>query len=65
LNIFINKIDNPNYKKEPYTLKNTKGIISNFMYKWKMGTGEYGSYEQNIRPFFWPTLNKCNNKKKY
>ncbi|KAL6589879.1 hypothetical protein LY90DRAFT_663849 [Neocallimastix californiae] len=50
--------DNPNYKKEPYTLKNTKGIISNFMYKWKMGTGEYGSYEQNIRPFFWPTLNK-------
>ncbi|ORX83734.1 hypothetical protein BCR32DRAFT_277740 [Anaeromyces robustus] len=45
------------FKKESFTLE-TKGVISSFMYKWKMSTGEYGNYEQTFRPFFWPTLNK-------
>ncbi|KAG4098676.1 hypothetical protein H8356DRAFT_1670129 [Neocallimastix lanati (nom. inval.)] len=49
--------ENSKLKKEPFALK-PKGFISNFMYKWKMSTGEFGSYEQDIRPFFWPTLNK-------
>ncbi|ORX53788.1 hypothetical protein BCR36DRAFT_396471 [Piromyces finnis] len=43
-------------KKEPFSL--SKNPISDFMFKWKMSTGEYGGYEQTFRPFFWPTLNK-------
>ena len=46
------------FKKEPFAF-NPKGFISNFMYKWRMSTGEHGSYEQTFRPFFWPTLKKC------
>jgi len=49
--------DNKKFKKEPFSLK-SKGFISNFMYKWRTSTGEYGDYDQTFRPFFWPTLNK-------
>jgi len=49
--------ENRKFQKVPFSLPG-KDIISNFMYKWKMSTGEYGSYDQTFRPFFWPTLNK-------
>jgi len=49
--------ENKKFKKEPFSLK-SKGFISNFMYKWRISTGEYGGYDQTFRPFFWPTLNK-------
>jgi len=49
--------ENHKFKRIPFTSE-SKGLISSFLYKWKMSTGEYGNYEQNIRPFFWPTLNK-------
>jgi len=55
--VHLNNGDDTKFKKEPFAF-NPKGLISNFMYKWKMSTGEHGSYEQTFRPFFWPTLNK-------
>jgi len=54
--VYLNE-DNSKFKKEPFSLK-PKGFISNFMYKWRTSTGEYGGYDQTYRPFFWPTLNK-------
>jgi len=54
--VYLNE-ENKKFKKEPFALK-PKGFISNFMYKWRTSTGEYGGYDQTFRPFFWPTLNK-------